>query len=218
MSKPRRPYGNPPGRLPATMLKVLAAELSDSARLGRGKELWAGEAVIDLVIGRGTVTAEVQGSRRQPYVVTIETEPGEGTPHKADLWVQCTCPDDAGTGNTACKHAVAAMFALSDEIAVEPELLDRWRSGRVRQGAPAAPSRHLHVVRDDTPSQAERPGRQPVGDHTVGQIAALLAAPGGGDQAPIFPAVEPRAQPVPRGELWGAVLADALARLQVDWD
>lgn len=37
MSKPRRPYGNPPGRLPATMIKVLAAELSDQGRLARGK-------------------------------------------------------------------------------------------------------------------------------------------------------------------------------------
>jgi hypothetical protein len=38
MSRPRKPFGpNPPGRLPATMLKVLAAELSDQGRLSRGR-------------------------------------------------------------------------------------------------------------------------------------------------------------------------------------
>lgn len=129
MSRPRRPYGNPPGRLPATMVRVLAAELSDAGRLSRGKRYWADHAVIDIVVGHGAVTAEIQGSRSQPYVVTIETRAGQGVPTKRDLWVRCTCPDDAGTGREACKHAVAALFALSDEIAVEPELLDRWRGG-----------------------------------------------------------------------------------------
>lgn len=129
MSRPRRPYGNPPGRLPATMVRVLAAELSDAGRLSRGKRYWADHAVVDIVVGHGAVTAEIQGSRSQPYVVTIETRAGQGVPTKRDLWVRCTCPDDAGTGSEACKHAVAALFALSDEIAVEPELLDRWRGG-----------------------------------------------------------------------------------------
>ena len=38
---------------------------------------------------------------------------GTGVPTKRDLWLQCTCPDDTGTGSDACKHAVAALFALS---------------------------------------------------------------------------------------------------------
>ena len=38
MTRPRRPFGaNHPGRLPATMMKVLAAEMSDPSRLRRGK-------------------------------------------------------------------------------------------------------------------------------------------------------------------------------------
>ena len=61
MSRPRRPFGpNVPGRLPATMIKVLAAELSDAARLARGTRYWADDAVIDIVGGHGAVTAEVE--------------------------------------------------------------------------------------------------------------------------------------------------------------
>lgn len=144
------------------MLKVLAAELCDAGRLSRGKRYWAENAVIDIVIGHGVVTAEVQGSRPQPYVVTIETEPGRGTPAKRDLWVQCTCPDDPRTGGDICKHAVAAMFALSDEVAVEPELLDRWRGGRRRGHADAAPG-------PDAADEPARPPRDPLAVPTVGR-------------------------------------------------
>jgi len=131
MSKPRKPYGpNPPGRLAATMIKVLAAEMSDSGRLGRGKRYWNENAVIDLVIGHGVVTAEVQGSRSYPYVVTIGATPGEGVPTRRHVRVRCTCPDDDGF-DSACKHAVAALFALSDEVAIDPTVVHRWR-GKVR--------------------------------------------------------------------------------------
>lgn len=131
MSRPRKPYGpNPPGRLLGTMIKVLAAEMSDQARLARGKRYWSDDAVVDIVIGHGAVTAEVQGSRQQPYVVTLEAAGGDGVPGKREIWAQCTCPDDTGTGVDLCKHAVAAMFALADEVTIEPELVDRWRAGR----------------------------------------------------------------------------------------
>ena len=235
MSKPRKPYGNPPGRLAATMLKVLAAELSDSGRLGRGKELWAANAVVDVVVGHGAVTAEVQGSRSQPYVVTVETEPGSGTPRKADLWVQCTCPDDAGTGGDACKHVVAALFALSDEVAVEPELLERWRGGRRRGPAAAVPDRdprpdplsdpppnavrRLRLVGDDERAAPppQPPARPPV-DPTIAQIAALLVAPSSATGAAL-PEPAEREHPLPRGQVWAGALESALAELKrLHWD
>lgn len=131
MSRPRKPYGqNPPGRLMGTMIKVLAAEMSDQGRLSRGKRYWADDAVIDIVVGHGAVTAEIQGSRQQPYVVTIEAGGGSGVPSRREIWAQCTCPDDTGTGADLCKHAVAALFSLADEVTLEPELLDRWRASR----------------------------------------------------------------------------------------
>jgi hypothetical protein len=240
MSRPRRPFSNPPGRLPATMLKVLAAELSDAGRLTRGKHYWSEDAVVDIVVGHGVVTAEVLGSRSQPYVVTIETEPGTGTPAKRDLWVQCTCPDDAGTGDQACKHAVAALFALSDEVAVEPELLDRWRAGRRRGPAPVAhdaeppvaeppattadrpsvrPLRLVHSserVVDPTPPAPPAPPAPPR-DPTVEQIAGLLSAPGGA--VPSFPELGPREHHLPAGWLWADTLGSALTEFErLAWD
>lgn len=232
MSRPRRPYGNPPGRLPSTMLKVLAAELSDGGRLARGKELWAADAVIDIVVGHGAVTAEVQGSRPQPYIVTIEAEPGGGVPRKAELWLQCTCPDDPGTGSSACKHGVAALFALADEVAIEPDLLDRWRAGRRRPGAPADPpddalpdggSPHdplpdnVRLLRPaDRNAGAARPPMAPPPDPTIAQIAGLLAGAGA---PPTFPVPAEREHRVRRGEAWGQVFESALAELrQVRWD
>jgi hypothetical protein len=246
VSRPRRPYGNPPGRLPATMIRVLAAEMSDSGRLSRGKRYWADHAVVDIVVGHGAVTAEIQGSRSQPYVVTIETRAGNGVPSKRDLWVRCTCPDDAGTGRDACKHAVAALFALSDEIAVEPELLDRWRGG-------LGGAHHDHRgTLDDEPDDDDvddgstrtasawpsnvvplRPGLdrgfgarvpsrpppepEPEPDPTADEIATLLAAPAGA-RAPVFPVVEPLVHPPLRDHLLDEVLTDAISQLGLNLD
>ena len=240
MSRPRRPFSNPPGRLPATMLKVLAAELSDAGRLTRGKQYWSESAVVDIVVGHGVVTAEVQGSRSQPYVVTIETEPGTGTPAKRDLWVQCTCPDDTGTGAEACKHAVAALFALSDEVAVEPELLDRWRAGRRRGPAPVAgPDDEATVAESPPPATSDRPSVRPLRlvhsservvdptppappapprDPTVEQIAGMLATPGGA-AVPSFPELGPREHHLPAGRLWADTLDSALTEFErLAWD
>ena len=203
MSRPRKPFGTElPGRVPGTMLRVLAAELSDAGRLSRGKRLWGDDAVIDLVVGHGVLTAEVLGSRPDPYVVTIETDRGRGVPRRKEARVHCTCPDDEGFGVIACKHAVAALFALADEVAIEPVVLERWRrtaelgddSGTARL-EPTAPSR--------PPSLRDA-------------LEPLLAAPRG-SMLPDIPRLEPREIP-PGDRVVAAVLADALERLRVRWE
>lgn len=129
MSRPRKPFGaNHPGRLPATMLKVLAAEMSDPARLRRGKQYAKDGSVLDIMIEPGVVTAEIQGSRSTPYITSIVVSSGSGMPLRRDVTTQCSCPDDDNFDGYACKHAVAAMFVLSDEFLLEPELLDVWRA------------------------------------------------------------------------------------------
>ena len=230
MSKPRRPYGNPPGRLPATMIKVLAAELSDQGRLARGKRYYADDAVIDIVVGHGSVTAEIQGSRSQPYVVTIEAEPGSGVPAKRQLWIRCTCPDDTGTGDEACKHAVAAMFALSDEIAIDPELLVRWRGGsgsahkeRPEREPSELPSNVVPIRRNQAVDEPEKPApwerRAPVRDERADEIGVLLAAPGGSIGAAVFDVeVERLDHRGLRTTIIADVLADALDHLHINWD
>ena len=53
MSRPRKPFGaDQPGRLMATMLKVLAAEMSDQQRLARGAD-GAGRRVQPALAGDG---------------------------------------------------------------------------------------------------------------------------------------------------------------------
>ncbi len=132
MSRPRKPFGaNHPGRLPATMMKVLAAEMSDPSRLRRGKQYAKDGSVLDIIIEPGVVTCEIQGSRSTPYIASVEVRPGDGMPLRRDITTACTCPDDDNWDGYACKHVVAAMFTLSDELLLEPELLDLWRNRTV---------------------------------------------------------------------------------------
>ena len=154
MSPPRRPFGpDQPGRLQATMLKVLAAEMSDPGRFTRGKRLRADDAVVDLVIGHGAATAVVQGSRPEPYVVTLLTRAGRSVPSRRDVTVRCTCPDDDGVGSDACKHGVAALFALADEVS-----LDLDGAGEV------APDRHRSTTEQATTATVRRRRRRAGGD------------------------------------------------------
>lgn len=128
MSRPRKPFGSSqPGRLPSTMMKVLAAEMSDPQRLRRGKQYAHDGAVLDILVDEGVVTCEVQGSRPTPYVVSLEVTRGDGMPLRRDVQVSCTCPDDDNWNDLACKHAIAAMFTFATELLIEPELLDVWR-------------------------------------------------------------------------------------------
>jgi len=238
MSRPRRPYANPPGRMPATMIKVLAAELSDQGRMARGKQYWADNAVVDIVIDESVVTAAIQGSRPEVYVVKLITKPGKGVPGKRELRIRCTCPDDGIYD--ACKHAVAAMFALSDEVAIEPELIDRWRGGADVSERPPTD----HAIEDelddrlDDPfddgdglaqvipirrsigeptSERDRSPVQSVTDPTAEQIAMLLQAPNGAI-APTLPDVSPLSHAGLRDRQLAEVLADALSHLEISWD
>lgn len=201
------------------MIKVLAAELSDHGRLSRGKRYWSDDAVVDIVVGHGVVTAEVQGGRPEPYVVTIEVDGGAGVPSKREVFVRCTCVDDDGSGSTACKHVVATMFALSDEVAIEPGLLERWRATRrVRSDVSSPPS--LPPPAD--PGESERsadviPIRRPVvSDPFVDEVGRLLAAPTG--VVPGLPMLEPLSHPPVPERLVGEVLADALDHLLLGWE
>ncbi|HEY5663018.1 MAG TPA: SWIM zinc finger family protein [Ilumatobacter sp.] len=212
MSRPRKPYGPKlPGRLQGTMIKVLAAEMSDQGRLARGRQYWADDAVVDIVVGHGAVTAEVQGGRAEPYVVTLETAAGSGVPARRDVWVQCTCPDDTGTGADACKHAVAALFALSDEVTLEPLLVERWRDSRRAARRPdAAPA----SAADRTGEVIELRRRDERG---ADKISVMLQAPSGAPP-PTFPDASPLVHPVLRDRLVHEVLDDCLDHLAIRWE
>src|SRR5436190_22411748 len=116
------------------MLRALAAEMSDPGRFSRAKTYARDGAVIDIVIEPGEVRGEVQGSRYEPYVATVFAAPagdGQGLlgliPERGELLASCTCPDADTFG--ACKHALAVLLVLADEITIEPTVLERWRAG-----------------------------------------------------------------------------------------
>ena len=146
MTRPRQVYGaNPPGRLPAAMLRALAAEVSDPGRFSRAKGYARDAAVVDIEVEPGRVRAEVQGSRYEPYVAVVHVAPADDTasllgliPDRDELMAECTCPDDAWGG--FCKHAVATLLVLADEVTAAPEVLEAWRSGDpIEPTAPADP-------------------------------------------------------------------------------
>ncbi len=230
MSRPRKPYGpNPPGRLLGTMIKVLAAEMSDQGRLARGKRYWSDDAVVDIVVGHGAVTAEIQGSRPQPYVVTIEAAGGTGIPGRRDVWAQCTCPDDTGTGADLCKHAVAAFFALADEVSIDPDLVDRWRR-RTRRDHSTVTELHPGRAADDHDDDEDHDGLRwgegagaevielrPRTDPDLDAIARLLRAPAGASP-PVFPEVDELDHGPIRNRSLSEVLDDALDHLAIRWE
>jgi hypothetical protein len=147
VSAPRRTVGtNASGRLPAAMLRALAAELSDPGRFSRAKSYARDGAVVDIEVEAGQVRGQVQGSRYEPYAVTIHAEPardGEGLlgliPERGELFCECSCPDAETFGT--CKHGLAVLLVLADEVSIETALLERWRSAggdAPRPGRPAA--------------------------------------------------------------------------------
>ena len=209
MTRPRRPFGaDQPGRLQATMLKVLAAEISDPGRLLRGKRLRADDAVVDLVIGHGAATAVVQGSRPDPYVVTLLTRAGRSVPARRDLTVRCTCPDDDALGGGACKHAVAALFALADEVSLDLDALARWRQSEAFAASHPESGDRENKVHDAQPA--------PV-DPLIAEITDLLQPPRGA-RLPVLPDLTaPDTAGIP-DRLIADVLDDALAHLRVRCD
>ena len=133
------------GRLVSTMIDVMLAGMCDPARFRRGREYARQGAVDGLAIAAGIATANVQGSRAQPYSVTIRTVPPSAAsidpdkltslvPTRDEVSFDCDCPD----WDSPCKHAIAAMVFLSERIAYEPALLSRWRAVEPAQAAPRA--------------------------------------------------------------------------------
>ena len=200
MSPPRRSFGpNPPGRLAAAMLRALAAELADPGRFTRAKAYARDGAVVDIEIEPGVVRAEIQGSRYDPYLTELHVSAADDArgvrdlvalvPDRNEIAAACTCPDAAPSGGASCKHVLATLLVLADELTIEPDLLSRWRSG-------------------DTDARA-RPPVEPDAD----LLAGLLGTRGPLPTPPVLPPRLPVAMPAAAGDT-AAVLADALSVLR----
>jgi hypothetical protein len=185
------------------MLRALAAELADPARFTRAKAYARDGLVLDIQVEPGVVRGEVQGSRYDPYVTELHVagadRDGSARPEVAllipdrdEIAASCTCPDSDTWGGAFCKHVLATVLVLADEITLEPGLLAHWRSS-----APAA--------------NRSRPVRGAEPDVDV--LAPLLSARAPLPDPPRLPPRLPVAMPAAAGEA-AAVLADALAALR----
>lgn len=139
---------NDVGRLAGALLHVALAGSVDRARLGRARQLRVDGAVLRLEVSAGSITAEVQGSRPDPYEVSVSvptctvrsaadtldrSEVPSLVPQLRDLVVRCSCPD----WEDPCKHSIAAMLVFADEVQLRPYLLREWREGEATTEAPA---------------------------------------------------------------------------------
>ena len=229
MAIPRIPFGNDlPGRLAGTMLKVLAAEMSDPARLSRGQRYFADRAVVDIEITPGEVVCAVQGARPEPYQVHLYVHGGQGVPLRSEIRVHCECADADISMVRACKHAVAAIFTLATEVTINPEVLAVWRSG-----TPAPQRSAASALRSDS-AGFDSAGFDPAGSDSAGFSAVPESEPVPARSAfqdrfgellnwqpgtgPIrIPILEPWAQPPHSNTQLAEILSSALASLELDW-
>jgi uncharacterized Zn finger protein len=162
------------------MLRALAAELSDPGRFSRAKAYARDGAVTDIVVEPGEVRGEVQGSRYEPYEVTIYVAPasdGEGLlgliPERGELLAACSCPDAETFG--VCKHALAVLLVLADEITIDPDVLARWRSG-IADGPTAALAETTASAVDVLAPLLATPAELPEGFEIPARLAVAMAA------------------------------------------
>lgn len=130
------------GKLAGTLLSVAVAGMSEPGRFRRGRAYAADDAVTRIDIDAGELAAYVQGGEREPYLVRVwaplADRPGAGdgsplqradvmalVPEGEELTTRCSCPDS----DEPCKHAIAALLVLADEMGARPELLVAWRCG-----------------------------------------------------------------------------------------
>lgn len=209
MTPPRRTVGtSSAGRLPAAMLRALAAELSDPGRFSRAKVYARDGAVIDIEVDPGQVRGQVQGSRYEPYAATLHTEPageGEGllglVPDTSELFTECSCPDAETYGT--CKHALAVLLVLADEVSIEPAVLERWRSA----GAEVPRARKAAAVAAGDAAAA--------GGEAVDVLASVLAAPAPVPELPVIPSRVPVPMPATPGTRDADVSAAVAAAIAV---
>ena len=194
-----------------TLLTTLVIRMTDPNRLSRGRTYARQGAVDELEVDDGVITGSVQGSRSQPYEVTVRAKPAAGfdslkglVPEPNEVSFLCSCPD----WDDPCKHAVAVMLAFADMVADEPDMLRLWR-GKARGGSgeravigSRTGSVSMPTASDPGPSTLDPAAaaalREFLGEpaeHEIGQVSRL---------APPNPAW---------GELWSEMLTDALDKL-----
>jgi hypothetical protein len=198
-------------RLVPAMISSLVASMTDPSRLSRGRTYARQGAVADLDVDDGIVTGSVQGSRAQPYEVTVRAAPAHAfdslialVPEHDEVTFLCSCPD----WDDPCKHAVAVMIAFAELVAEEPEALRLWRGKAPGgSGGRAVIGSRTGSMSVPAPSAASPTALDPAAEAA---LRDFLGAPSEYDLGQVSRLAPPNAA---WGELWAEMLADALDKL-----
>ena len=200
------------GVLASAAWTAAIAGRADPSRYRRGKEYLREQAVTSLLVRPGIITAEVLGTRAEPYLVSItvpggvfQRSAGLSMPAASSLRFTCSCPD----WEAPCKHAVAVALAFAERLRLAPHLLAELADPDAEQAPePSAPERsrgHLRLVTEERPAALDP------------AVAEFLSVPEESDDVPALPGLEPPATvtlTIGRLEL-GAIVADAVHWLSV---
>lgn len=198
------------GRLISTMLDVMLAGMCDPPRFRRGRDYARQGAVGEMSVSAGVATAVVQGSRARPYNVTIRTTlvtaPQDGSsrlsslvPGRDDINFDCECPD----WDVPCKHAVATMVRLSENIGADPALLVAWRGADRSSGS----SRATVGSRIGAPAADALPEKRRFTPEERVALDAFVGAPFSFTRPKLTPTA---ARPSAWDEPWSNMLDDAI--------
>lgn len=111
--------------------KYYAVYGNGNNRLTRGLEYFRQGRVEDLMYGKGIAKAFVKGSDKSSYEVGIyikkANSSGDIMPTKEQISFECDCPDQA----KPCKHIVAVLYSISNDLEQNPYILNLLRDKSV---------------------------------------------------------------------------------------
>ncbi len=220
---------HPTGKLAATLLGVAMAGMAEPGRFRRAKACVADRSVTRLELMPGILRATCRGSHPEPYQVIVSV-PSVAPPATADpaswrsqmtrlvpdgddILFSCTCPDEGDP----CKHGIAAVLALAQEITGRPELILAWRCG---DGPEVRSRRRTDAARPATPVGERRPPPAPrVDPYATPEWRAFVGAGSPTPRPPHLPsqtsAVKRSAIDVTGAEALTEAMLDAL--VSVTW-
>lgn len=130
VAKPGKVTGEPAAEM------VAAAEMeTSSAILARGRTYARAGQVVALEVEEGRFSAEIQGSDREPYQVSLLRTTISGSDRVA---AHCSCP--YGCDHGWCKHAAALAYVAALLLDTQPGVVAAW-TGEDDHAAPAGAAR-----------------------------------------------------------------------------
>lgn len=146
---------------------VAAAEMETAPQiLARGRTYARAGQVVAVRAQEGVFTAEIQGTRAQPYRVSLTRTTISGADRIA---ADCTCPYGCDFG--WCKHAAALAYVAAFLVDTQPATATAWGGSVSAAGGPAAAAVAPPLAPEEVAAL-----RRPLPALHAGQLLAAAAA------------------------------------------